>query len=118
MTAKKIQDIPIRSLGQFISNVEETSGNALRLFRGQNTDQCLLPRIMRLAKANEISRAKIDDVERKMLERFRKECSYVVCNKAIGSVGTDVDRRTQRDADAVTRLDSEPTCRTVVRGCH
>ena len=73
MPAKKIQDIPIRSVGQFISNLEETSGNTFRLFRGQNTDQCLLPRIMRLAKANEISPAKIDDVERKMLERFRKE---------------------------------------------
>jgi hypothetical protein len=74
MPAKKIQDIPIRSVGHFISSLEETSADTLRLFRGQNTDQCLLPRIMRLAKENKISPSKIDNVERRMLDRFRKEC--------------------------------------------
>jgi hypothetical protein len=74
MPAKKIQDIPIRSVAQLISSLEDTSADALRLFRGQNTDQCLLPRIIRLAKENKISPAKIDSVEQRMLERFRKEC--------------------------------------------
>jgi hypothetical protein len=44
------------------------------LFRGQNTDKPLLPRIMRLAKENDISPNDIDDIERRMLKRFRKEC--------------------------------------------
>src|SRR2546425_12163292 len=73
MLPRKIPDIPIRSVGQFVSSLEETSGGTLRLFRGQNTDQCLLPRIMRLAKENHISPTKIDSLEQRMLERFRKE---------------------------------------------
>src|SRR5574341_392070 len=73
MPPKKITDIPIRSVGQFVSNLEETASDAFRLFRGQNTDECLLPRVMRLAKENHISPSRIDNVEQKMLERFRKE---------------------------------------------
>jgi hypothetical protein len=73
MPPKKINDIRIESVGQFVSNLEETSADTFRLFRGQNTDQCLLPRIMRLAKENQISPTQIDDVEQKMLDRFRKE---------------------------------------------
>lgn len=61
-------------MGQFITSLEQASAEALRLFRGQNTDQCLLPRIMRLAKENKISPAEIDKVEQRMLDRFRKEC--------------------------------------------
>lgn len=74
MPSKKIQDISIRSVGQFISSLEKTLSDTLRLFRGQNTDQCLLPRIMRLAKENKISPAEIDKIEQQMLARFRKEC--------------------------------------------
>ena len=73
MPRKKIADIPIRSVGQFVSGLEAASSDAFRLFRGQNTDRCLLPRIMRLAKENHIGPAQIDNVELNMLERFRKE---------------------------------------------
>lgn len=63
----------MRSVGEFISCLHETSTSKRRLFRGQNTDKPLLPRIMRLAKENHISPSDINGIERKMLKRFRQE---------------------------------------------
>ena len=62
----------IASVADFVSKVPQT-GKARRLFRGQNTDKCLLPRIMRLAKEKGIRPRALENIERKMLERFRRE---------------------------------------------
>jgi hypothetical protein len=43
------------------------------LFRGQNADKPLLPRIARLAEKKGIPFADVTDIERKMLQRFRRE---------------------------------------------
>jgi len=72
MAARK-KDKIIRSVGEFVSHLHKTPTATRRLFRGQNTDKCLLPKIMRLAKENHISPADIDGIEQRMLERFRKE---------------------------------------------
>jgi len=72
MAARKT-DKTIRSVGEFVSHLHETSTSKRRLFRGQNTDKPLLPRIMRLAKENHISPNNINSIEQRMLERFKKE---------------------------------------------
>jgi hypothetical protein len=66
-------DETIRSVGEFVSRLHDTSTGRRRLFRGQNTKSCLLPRIMRLAKEKGISPGKMNRIEQKMLERFRRE---------------------------------------------
>ena len=71
--AARETDKTIRSVGEFISCLHETSTSKRRLFRGQNTDKPLLPRIMRLAKENHISPNDINGIEQRMLERFKKE---------------------------------------------
>jgi len=65
--------IPIQNVTDFIDYLTEGSSSSLRLFRGQNTDKSLLPGIMRLAQDNQIPPNEVDDIERRMLERFRKE---------------------------------------------
>jgi hypothetical protein len=65
-------EVTIASVADFISRLKQ-SGMARRLFRGQNTDKCLLPRIMRLAKDKGIRPQALEEIERKMLERFRRE---------------------------------------------
>lgn len=67
------QDETIRSVGEFVSRLHDTSTGRRRLFRGQNTDQPLLPRIIRLAKKKGITPAEINDREERMLARFRRE---------------------------------------------
>ena len=65
-------EVTIASVADFVSGLQQ-SGMARRLFRGQNTDKCLLPRIMRLAKEKGIQPQALENIERKMLERFRRE---------------------------------------------
>jgi len=65
-------EVTIESAADFVSDLQQT-GTARRLFRGQNTDKCLLPRIMRLAKEKGIRPQELEKIERKMLERFRRE---------------------------------------------
>ena len=43
------------------------------MFRGQNTDKCLLPKIVRLAKEKGIKPREMNDIEQKMLDRFKRE---------------------------------------------
>ncbi len=66
-------DEPIRTVGEFVSRLRDTSTGKRRLFRGQNTKKCLLPKIMRLAKKKDIRPCSINRIETKMLERFRKD---------------------------------------------
>jgi hypothetical protein len=65
--------IPIQYVTDFIAHLTKGSSSSLRLFRGQNTDKSLLPGIMRLARDNQIPPNEIDDIEQRMLNRFRKE---------------------------------------------
>src|SRR5258708_17508453 len=64
---------PVRSVADYVDQLNRGPASSLRLFRGQNTTECLLPRIMRLAKDNHISPAEIDAIEQRMLDRFKKE---------------------------------------------
>jgi hypothetical protein len=63
----------IRTVGAYVSRLRDTSAGERRLFRGQNTKKCLLPKIMRLAKEKGIPPAAINRIERRMLDRFRKD---------------------------------------------
>jgi hypothetical protein len=56
-----------------VRRLRQTTTDRRRLFRGQNTDKPLLPRIVRLAQKNGIPLAKVTEIERKMLQRFRRE---------------------------------------------
>ena len=60
-------------VSEFVRRLQETSTGGRRLFRGQNTDKPLLPRIVRLAQEKGISFAQMKGIEQKMLERFRRE---------------------------------------------
>jgi hypothetical protein len=65
-------EVKIESVTDFVSELPQISTDRW-LFRGQNTDKCLLPRIMRLAKHDGIKPQDLENIERKMLERFRRE---------------------------------------------
>jgi hypothetical protein len=52
------------------------------LFRGQNVDMPLLPRIARIAQAKSIARDDLEQIERRMLDRFRKECVPFIRGRA------------------------------------
>lgn len=65
-------EVTIASVADFVSGLKQR-GTARRLFRGQNTDKCLLPRIIRLAKEKGIRPQALEKIERRMLERFRRE---------------------------------------------
>jgi len=67
------RDEPIRFVSEFVRRLRRTPTSRRRLFRGQNTDKPLLPRIVRLAEKRGIPFADVTDIERKMLLRFRRE---------------------------------------------
>ena len=71
--ANQEKEEPIRSVSDFVYRLQQTSTGGRRLFRGQNTDKCLLPKIVRLAKEKGIAPHQMNDIEQKMLERFRRE---------------------------------------------
>jgi len=56
-----------------VDRLRQTPTNKRRLFRGQHTDEPLLPSIVRLAIEKGFTPAKINDIEKQMLERFRPE---------------------------------------------
>ncbi len=72
MTDRKSGD-PIRFVSEFVRRLRQTHTTRRRLFRGQNTDKPLLPRIARLAEKKGIPFADVTDIEKKMLQRFRRE---------------------------------------------
>jgi hypothetical protein len=63
----------IRHVSDFARCLRRTPTANRRLFRGQNTDQPLLPRIVRLAEKKGIPLSDITEIERRMLFRFRQE---------------------------------------------
>jgi len=62
--------------------VQEFGGARRLLFRGQNVDMPLLPRIARIAQKKSISRDDLEEIERRMLNRFRKECVPLIRGRA------------------------------------
>jgi hypothetical protein len=66
-------DKEVQSVGEFISRLDEHATGKRRLYRGQNVDKPLLPKIMRLADKYSIDPRDIDAIERKMLKRFAEE---------------------------------------------
>jgi hypothetical protein len=57
-----------------LARVVRRSKNTRRLlFRGQNVDAPLLPKLVRIAEASSITREQFNKAERRMLERFQKE---------------------------------------------
>ena len=69
---------PIHSVSDYVSRLQSTSTSERRLFRGQNTDKALLPRIARLAEAKGMSLTEMKQIEQKMLERFGRESATML----------------------------------------
>ena len=74
----------VQSVSEFISLLQDKSPSQRRLFRGQNTDKPLLPKIVRLAQEKGIKPDQMDTIEQNMLERFRRE--------SIPMLGTTTER--------------------------
>lgn len=73
---------PITAVSDLARIMREFEGARRLLFRGQNVDQPLLPRIARIAQKKSISRDDLEKIERRMLERFRKECVPFIRGRA------------------------------------
>jgi hypothetical protein len=73
------QIVAVSDLARFI---QEFDGARRLLFRGQNVDKPLLPRIARIAQKKAISRDDLEAIERRMLDRFRKECVPLIRGRA------------------------------------
>ena len=73
LMAPKKKDETICSVGEFVSRLHDPPAVKRRLFRGQNTDKPLLPKIIRLAKTKGITPVEINKREERMLKRFRRE---------------------------------------------
>lgn len=109
----------VRSVSQFVSRLNENSSGELRLFRGQDTDKVLLPRIMRLAKENQIAPSEIDSIEQKMLERFMKESVPMLQDRRKCAVWELMAIAQHWGMPTrLLRLDWECAGRTLVRGCE
>jgi len=72
MTTTKIPK-SVQSVSEFVSLLQQGSRSQRLLFRGQNTDKPLLPKLVRLAQEKGITPDQMNAVEQKMLERFRRE---------------------------------------------
>ena len=66
-------DKPIRFISEFVRTLRETPATRRRLFRGQNIDRPLLPKIARLAEKKGIPFSEVTNIGRNMLQRFRRE---------------------------------------------
>lgn len=86
MPETQLQDEPIRFVSDFVGRLRRAPSKRRRLFRGQNTDKPLLPRIARLAEKRRIPFAQVTDIERQMLQRFRRESLPM-----LGSVRAETD---------------------------
>jgi hypothetical protein len=71
---------PIQAVADLTRQVKELAVVHRRLFRGQNTDQPLYPKIARLALKRGIPLSKVTDIEKRMLARFRRESRPMLTN--------------------------------------
>ncbi len=77
--ARPIEPITeIRSVSDISGIVRRTSIPRRLLFRGQNVDKPLLPRIARIATEKDIPYEELNVIERKMLGRLKKESPPVL----------------------------------------
>src|SRR6266851_7274901 len=63
----------IRNVSDLGRLLRKTSSSTRLLFRGQNVDRPLLPKIARLAQQRSIHNDHLVKLERRMLDRFKKE---------------------------------------------
>src|SRR4029453_17816177 len=68
-----LQGKPINTVADLTNQLRPPARAHRSLFRGQNTDQPLFPKIARVAMKNGIHLSKVIDIEKRMLERFRRE---------------------------------------------
>jgi hypothetical protein len=73
MAAIARPNIPVRFVSELARVLRRQPAKGRRLFRGQGVDKPLLPEVVRLALAKGIPPSDITSLERRMLERFRKE---------------------------------------------
>jgi hypothetical protein len=76
--AEPIKEERISSVSDFTHHLQSTPTSKRRLFRGQNTDKPLLPRIVRCTVVKGMSYSKMKSIEQKMLERFRLESASML----------------------------------------
>ncbi len=76
--AKTIKGVSISTVSDFLSRIGSTSIGERRLFRGQNTDKPLHPRIVRIAINKAMSLKDMKNNEQKMLSRFRQESALII----------------------------------------
>ena len=79
-----IKEKAIESLEEFIAYLKPVSANR-RLFRGHNFDESLLPQIIILAQKKKIKPNDLNKIEKRMLERFRKESIPLLTEKRVFS---------------------------------
>jgi len=77
--AKLVEPITeIRSVSDISRIVRRISAPRRLLFRGQNVDKPLLPRIARIATDKSIPYEDLNEIERRMLARLKKESQPVL----------------------------------------
>ena len=76
--AEPIKEERISSGSDFTHHLQSTPTSKRRLFRGQNTDKPLLPRIVRSTISKGMSLSEMKNIEKKMLERFRQESAAML----------------------------------------
>ena len=64
---------PIRFVSEFARVLRRKPAAGRPLFRGQGVDKPLLPKLVRVAAAKSVPLSSIVDLERRMLDRFKKE---------------------------------------------
>jgi hypothetical protein len=68
-----LQGKPINTVADLTNHLRHLPRVHRALFRGQNTDQPLFPKIARVAREKGIPLSEVIDIERRMLARFRRE---------------------------------------------
>ena len=63
----------IRSAADLAKIVRTVKEHRRVLFRGQNVDKPLLPRIARIAEERQLGYERVSQIEREMLDRFKRE---------------------------------------------
>jgi len=75
------EEITICSVSEYVSCLKDSSGNEIRLFRGQNVDKPLHSKLARLAIDRGISISKMKEIEQGMLSQFREKCVPMLWEK-------------------------------------
>jgi hypothetical protein len=68
-----LQGKPINTVADLTNQLRHLPRVHRSLFRGQNTDQPLFPKIARVALKKGVRLSEVTDIEKRMLDRFRRE---------------------------------------------